>query len=230
MFLNSDTAKVLYAYYGSPRTVKTRLEYGNGSDFTMGSISVVFSSDQESEIADDGMSVDSMQGTVLGLSAVASNGYKFAGWYGTKDMIGAPQYGSDANVNDFLVSTERTIYARFVKDANSVCEWEGDSVPKLAVWRSKTYESSKPFNPSAARVDSLGYRNDARNTFLTLTVDMFSAPDSAATASVRLENISSQNARRLPIARAERYMQIEVVSDVEVDAVLVGTSMGGLAT
>lgn len=230
VFLNSDTPRVLYAYYGTPRTVKTRLEYGNGSDFTMGSVSVVSSTDSDAVIAADGMSVDSMQGTMLGLSAVASNGYKFAGWYKTKDMIGEPQFGSNANIGDFQVNVERTIYAKFVKDANSVCEWEGDSVPKLAVWRSKTYESSKPFNPSAARVDSLGYRNDARNTFLTLTVDMFSAPDSAATASVRLENISSQNARRLPIARAERYMQIEVVSDVEVDAVLVGTSMGGLAT
>ena len=66
---------------------------------------------------------------------------------------------------------------------------------------------------------------------LELTVDMFSAPDVNAkpTASTTLTNIADQDARRLPVRRMERYMQVQIKANVEIDALLVGTSMEGIA-
>ena len=227
--LLNTSEKRIYAYYGTPVAVVTTLDYAALSDSTMGSIAVVAVDEEDSsaEIASDGKSATATQGKNITIRATPANGYRFAGWHLAKSAAGDPAY---SNAEESIrVTTKRTIYAKFVKDTHSVCEWEGDPTPKAMTWRSKTYESSKPFNPSACRVDALGYNGDGKGTLLELTVDMFSAPDAAATASTKLNNIASQNARRLPVRRMERYMQIEVKANTEVDALLVGTSMGGLA-
>lgn len=227
--LLNTSEKRIYAYYGTPAAVVTTLDYAALSDSTMGSIAVVAVDEEDSaaEIASDGKSATATQGKNITIRATPANGYRFAGWHLAQSAAGDPAY---SNAEESIrVTTRRTIYAKFVKDTHSVCEWEGDPTPKAMTWRSKTYESSKPFNPSACRVDALGYNGDGKGTLLELTVDMFSAPDAAATASTKLNNIASQNARRLPVRRMERYMQIEVKANTEVDALLVGTSMGGLA-
>ena len=227
--LLNTSEKRIYAYYGTPAVVVTTLDYAALSDSTMGSIAVVAVDEEDTaaEIASDGRSATATQGKNITIRATPANGYRFAGWHLAQSAEGDPAY---SNAEESIrVTTQRTIYAKFVKDTHSVCEWEGDPTPKAMTWRSKTYESSKPFNPSACRVDALGYNGDGKGTLLELTVDMFSAPDAAATASTKLNNIASQNARRLPVRRMERYMQIEVKANTEVDALLVGTSMGGLA-
>ena len=157
------------------------------------------------------------------------NGFQFVGWYTNADAQGTPKSASKAFT--YTPTLNLTLYALFATARRSLCRWEGSNEPKTMTWRSKTYEASKPFAPSACRVDALGYPPNPANV-LALTVDMFSAPDVAAqpTGHVTLENISNQSARRLPVLRQERYMQIEVVANREVDAVLAGTSMGGLAT
>lgn len=227
--LLNTSEKRIYAYYGTPAAVVTTLDYAALSDSTMGSIAVVAvdEDDTAAEISSDSKSATATQGKNITIRATPANGYRFAGWHLAQSAAGDPAY---SNAEESIrVTTKRTIYAKFVKDTHSVCEWEGDPTPKAMTWRSKTYESSKPFNPSACRVDALGYNGDGKGTLLELTVDMFSAPDVAATASTKLNNIASQNARRLPVRRMERYMQIEVKANTEVDALLVGTSMGGLA-
>lgn len=228
LLLVSDVRRI-YAYYGTPAAVVTTLGYATLSNPTMGAIAVVGvdADDAAAQIASDGMSARATQGKHITIRAVPANGYRFTGWYLSPAAAGNPAY-SDAE-ESIRVTTQRTIYAKFAKDTHSVCEWEGSSTPKVLVWRSKTYESSRPFNPSACRVDALGYAGDGKGTILELTVDMFSAPDSVATATSTLNNIANQSARRLPVRRMERYMQVEVKANVEVDALLVGTSMGGLA-
>ncbi len=221
--------RTLYAYYGTPKAVVTTLAYAALSDATMGAVAftAVDPDDAAAAIGADGMSATATQGRSVTMRATPANGYRFAGWYLSASAAGDPAWAdAEATVR---VTARRTIYAKFAKDAHSVCEWEGSATPKALVWRSKTYESSKPFNPSACRVDALGYAGDGRGTLLELEVDMFSAPDAAPTATVQLANIASQNARRLPVRRMERYMQVEVKANAEVDALLVGTSMGGLA-
>ena len=221
--------RTLYAYYGGASVVRTSVAYASLSDSTMGTIAVVATdpADEQAAIADDGMSAMATQGKTLTLLATPVNGYRFAGWYDTSMATGNAVSG-DARVV-ISVRSERTLYAKFTQDTNAICEWEGEPVPKAVVWRSKTYESSRPFCPSACRVDALGYVGDGKGTLLELEVGMFSAPNAAATSKARLVNIASQDARRLPVLRPERYVQVEVKANVEIDAVAVGTSMGGLA-
>lgn len=202
--------------YGSAGTRSVTVGYADGSDMTMGEI-----------LADGGTEpVEKTRGQTVAIFAAPKNGYVFVGWFSSPTSQGEPLFDGASSV-DYEVLTNVWLYAQFARNNHSICEWEGEETPKALVWRSKTYAASKPFNPSACRVDALGYRP---KSLLELTVDMFSAPDAAATASTTLTNIVNQDARRLPVRRMERYMQVEVKSTSEVDALLVGTSMGGLAT
>lgn len=194
--------------------------YANGSDATQGSFSVDgVEGPQTVELAYTGSVAPK-----VALKGLVRNGYLFAGWFSNPYAQG-DSISREVSL-DLTVQYSRTFYAAFAQDAHSVCEWEGSQTPKALVWRSKTYAASKPFNPSACRVDALGY---TPQKVLELTVDMFSSPAAAATATAKLVNIANQDARRLPVRRMERFMQVEVKANAEVDALLVGTSMGGLA-
>ena len=167
------------------------------------------------------ISIVKNRGEEVAITARSKNGYKFVGWYLNASGIGDP-YVKSAAVS-LKVTTNRTLFAKFVQDPNAVYEWEGSNENKMMTWRSKTYEATKPFNPSACRVDTTGY------PVWKMSVEMFSAPDGAPTAIATLTNVRSQDSRRLPIRRMERYMQVAMENNNEVDAVFVGTSMGGLA-
>ena len=118
------------------------------------------------------------------------------------------------------MSIARHFYAKFVHDTNAIYKWEGLAENKTMKWRSKVYAASRPFDPTTARVDGIGYS-------VALTVDMFSAPTAVAPTSGpahKVIEVHSQNSRRLPKNRPERYMQLEIQSDDEVDYLAVGTS------
>ena len=207
---------VLTLYYGSTGTRTTTVGYYSGSDSTMGTV-----------LVDGGTEpVVKNRGQKVYISALPLNGFLFAGWFRSPTAQGLPVSTDKEFTLD--VTTDTFWFARFEKDAHSICEWEGSEDAKALVWRSKTYAASKPFNPSACRVDGLGY---PPSKLVELTVDMFSAPDVNAkpTASTTLTNIANQNARRLPVRRMERYMQVQIKANVEIDALLVGTSMEGIA-
>ena len=201
------------------------IAFADGSDSTMGELSIDGGSELSivkpyTEDEDTGEPT-----TYITLNAVAKNGYVFLGWYenaaGQGDAVKTPEY-------TFPLTEDVTLYARFAQNDHSICEWEGSNTPKALVWRSKTYAASKPFNPSSCRVDGLGY---PPSKLVELTVDMYSAPDVDAkpTASTTLTNIADQDARRLPVRRMERYMQVQIKANVEIDTLLVGTSMEGIA-
>lgn len=182
--------------------------------------------------------VDRIGSDTVTVSAKAYNGWIFDAWYANVGGVGTPV--SKNPDFTFMAYLFDHLYASFVKNTHSICEWEGESSPKVLQWRSKTYAASKPFNPSACRVDALGYPpgvipGSSLPRVLEFTVGMFSSPNGAQTAVAALPDkdgagvITSQDARRLPVRRMERYMQIEVKSNSEVDALYVGTSMGELA-
>lgn len=196
---------------------------------------------REGTVLIDGEEVSSVvrtAGDTVQVSAKARNGWRFGGWFADVSGQGTPV--STSAEFSFLAYLFPLLFAMFERNTHAICEWEGSAEPKELVWRSKTYAASKPFNPSACRVDALGYPPgkiaglDVQKT-LEFSVNMFSAPDSEATATARLPDfagrgvITSQDARRLPVRRMERYMQVAVKANVEIDALLVGTSMGGLA-
>jgi hypothetical protein len=207
----------LTLWYGSTGSRTVTIGYTDGSDMTMGEI-----------LADGGTDpVTKPRGQKVAIFAAPKNGYTFIGWFSSPTAQGDPLFDGEPSF-EIVVSTNVALYARFAQNDHSICEWEGSKTPKALVWRSKTYAASKPFNPSACRVDGLGY---PPSKLVELTVDMFSAPDVNAkpTASTTLTNIADQDARRLPVRRMERYMQVQIKANVEIDILLVGTSMEGIA-
>lgn len=218
----------IYAYYGEPHTVETTISFVEGSGEANGTIAVVATdvTDPAAQIAADGLSAIATQGKTITLQATPKNGYLFEGWFLDAQGSGTAEWPEAQAV--VRVTGERMIYAKFVPDAHAVYEWEGSQTNKVTEWRSKTYVASKPFNPSALRVDALGYRPEA---LLTVSIEMFSSPNAVTqpSATTTISNLTSQDARRLPVKRPERFLQVCVESDDEVDAVLVGTSMGGIA-
>ena len=216
--LNSPKVTI-YALYGAFAKVDVSVVYGSGSDRTMGSISIDDETNEGSGAAKVTKNVE--QGTTVTVKATVKNGYRFYGWYFGGNVSGEPDETS-ATLEVFVTS-ERTILAAFEKARDAVYEWEGSSENKMMEWKSKVYVAARPFNPSALRVDTNGYPVGE------MCVGMFSAPDAEETAVSVLKNVASQDSRRLPKRRPERYIQVTVKNDQEVDRVLVGTSMEGVS-
>lgn len=215
----ANTSKSIYAVYGEISDVTVRLDYGIGNR-TMGT----FSLDGESnETTEDGtVSVVRQQLEDVNVKVVAKNGYRFVGWYKKIPIAGSPSYvGKDITIT---VVTQMTLYAFFEEDPNAIYEWEGSDENKMMVWKSKVYSATKPFNPSACRVEALNYPKPLGE----LSIGVFSSPDDKPTSVTSLTNITSQDARRLPVMRSEKYLQVSVENDEEVDSITISTSMGGL--
>ncbi len=154
------------------------------------------------------------------LSAIPANGYVFSGWFASAAATGTAD--STSSSYTITVATTLTLYAKFVQDSDAIYKWQGDSVNKMLSWRSKRYVATKPFNPVCAKVFS-GVYPAALNLFMSGPPD---SPSLTPTVAVSARN---QNGFRLPMARPEKYMEIEVQVSGEVTEVVVSTSMGGLA-
>lgn len=215
----TERSRTIYALYGEPMEVEVSASYVGGSNRTMGIIMVGGESNESTGA--DSVSASVKQGESIALSAIAKNGYRFAGWYLDSTATGDAPY-SAATIQLYVAGT-LTLYAAFVRDTKAIYEWEGSSANKMFEWKSKVYVAPRPFNPSALRVDTEGYPVGE------VRVGMFSSPDSNETAVSVLTNVASQNARRLPKRRPERYIQVTFKNDHEVDSAVISTSMGGLA-
>ena len=196
--------------------------YAYGNDRTMGAVKV---NGKGVAIGDTTVSDGVFYSDEATFKAEPLGGYRFVGWYtSATELSDETLYSRAAETVVFIDDTNGiSLYAKFAPEPNGIYRWEGSKQNKLMEWKSKVYVGSKPFNPAALRVDATGYPP------VEVTVEMFSSPDADATATARLTNIVSQDSRRLPRLRPERYMQIGVKHDAEVDAIFVGTSMGGLA-
>ena len=161
------------------------------------------------------------QGNTVTINAVPLNGYRFDGWY-----VGEQRIDGAGSSYSFVPTADIALQARFTEDVAAIFLWEGSDEPKRMTWTSKVYVTPRPFDPVAARVDAAGYPVD-------LTVRTYSSPDKANPLPVRDHELTSQNplavqsqdGRRLPRMRPERYLRVSVESYHEVDAVVVGTNM-----
>lgn len=212
-----NKTKTIYAYYGSQGERTITITYGLGNR-SMGTFALDGVSNDDGEAS---ISVTKTRGEAVNIVAKPKNGYKFVGWYLDPSCLGDP-FRESTNAT-MVVVTQRTLYAYFKQDTNAIYEWEGSSANKVFTWQSKQYVSSRPMNPSAMRIDTQGY------PVSKFEVQMYSSPDSAPTAVTTLLDVASQDCRRLPVRRMERYLQVKVENDQEVDAIFIGTSMGGLA-
>lgn len=209
------------AEYSAAGRKTVTVGFAAGSDESMGTISLDGVSSEEADVP---LSVEVERNEDVALLATPANGYEFAGWFTSEDAIGDPiEPGQSYGLK---VTKGFALYASFRKATDAVFEWEGGAANMMMEWRSRTYIFATPTNPSACRVDATGY---TPKSTATLSVEMFSSPDASPTERATLTNIAGQGGRRLPIRRRERFMQIDLLADVEVDAVSVSTSMGGLA-
>lgn len=217
----------LVAYYSEGGNRNISVAFANGSDRTMGTVAIVAVNGEGAEIAEGDQSATVPVGGTVTFRANPNNGYAFAGWFYSADHGGDPKYGESEVTADVVAN--RTLYAYFVQDTHAIYEWEGRNENKMMTWKSKVYVSSRPFNPSAIRVDAEDARG--RGTVVNrVEIGMMSSPDAVPVQSglTVLANMPNYAARRLPKRRPERYIYVEVQNDAEVDRIIVGTSMEGL--
>jgi uncharacterized repeat protein (TIGR02543 family) len=212
--INTSRNVILTAYWGTPKPVEVVLNFAKSSEW-LGTLRLSGNTEDITE-NDTGISALIMQGEEISIAADAKNGYKFVGWF--YDSNGERLLSNNQRYT-FEVKYAITIYAKFEEDRNAIYRWEGSNIMKTLRWQSKVYVSTKPFDPGCARIDAVGYG-------VKLRVDLFSAPDiQPKNNNFKDVTILSQDCRRLPKSRPERYLQIGLQSNKEVDAVFLGTSM-----
>ena len=219
--LVSTSGYVLKAFFGVPAAVEVSCGYCTGSDSSMGYFDM--SPETSARETAGGVISDTYdQGESVTLTAGVVNGYVFDGWY--SDAGGGVQHlVSSSSRYTVTVQTAVSLFAKFVEDEYAIYLWEGGTENKKFFWRSKRYKATNPFNPAAAMVYGDAYP-------VTLNLYMSSSPDApAATVATVSVAARDQNGFRLPAARAEKYLEIEVGSTADVSEVTVSTSMGGLS-
>jgi hypothetical protein len=211
--------QILRAVWGDPVEVDVTLLYADGADASMGGFSLSPATPAASAVQ-GGVRDRYVQGSRAAAGAWASNGHVFLGWAYARD---GSQPASPSPAFEFAVEASVVLYAVFAHDTDAIYRWEAGAGNKMLAWRSKRYVSTKPFNPSSARVYADGYP-------VTLNLYMCSSPAAPApmepSASIWA---TSQGARRIPTSRPEKYIEIEVLSQGDVLDVSVSTSMGGLS-
>ena len=231
------------AKWGDLKPSRIRAFYANGNNVTNGNIhmegiSVADGSIEDKTETDSETSATYTQNDVIKLFVDIKNGWLFDGWFyddaHSQPLRDSVVDGKTYTYKDveyvFVVGAPVSVYAKFKTDLNAIYAWEGSSDNKMMTWKSKVYVGNRPFNPTACRVDACGYSGAEGNT-LNLKIDMYSSPDDSTVTPARTATliIRSQDARRVPRMRPERFMQVQVVANNPVDAIFIGTSMGGLA-
>ncbi|MDX9860931.1 MAG: hypothetical protein RBS99_08425, partial [Rhodospirillales bacterium] len=219
-FAVTDHCRVM-ALYTMPGPKRITLGYATGSDATMGGIEI----EPIGKYYHAGVTVycDLLDASDFTAVAKPANGYKFDGWYSSATPSSGALVSVAAQYTQTIeTGSVNTLYAKFSQDTEAVYEWEGESVTKMAVWRSKRYVGTKPMNMTSARVYSDGYP-------VSMSVYSASSPDhpvlEGSAASI---DVLDQDARRLPMRRPEKYVEIEVRSMETVAEVAVSTAMEGL--
>ena len=151
------------------------------------------------------------QDSIVTITALPSNGYRFVGWYDGDILV------SEKARYSFALVEPVSLQARFAEDAAAICVWEGSGENKRLSWKSKVFVMPRPFDPVAARVDAVGYP-------VSLSVGTYSSPDAVPTRDHAVQ-VQNQSGRRLPRMRSERFLRISVESEHEVDSVVVATNL-----
>lgn len=141
-----------------------------------------------------------------------ANGFKFAGWYSDETQV-----STSARYSFTVNGVNTTLTAKFEEDSMGIMLWEGSDENMEMEWTSKVYVTPKPFDPVTARVDATGYP-------VSLDVGTMSSPAAVPTRPHPIE-VASQDGRRLPRMRPERFVRFTVRASHEIDAVVVGTNM-----
>jgi len=218
----TNHCKITAGYY-TPGPKQVLLYYATGCDY----MGVIEGSPRTlNYTAGPPVSFEVIEGSDFAAIAIADNGYKFDGWYSGAAATSGQLVSTDAQftqtMDTITTPSVNTLYAKFSQDTEAVYEWEGSAVNKMMTWRSKRYVSTRPVNMSSARLYADGYP-------VTLVVYKSSSPDAPMNdANVAGISIGNQDARRLPMRRPEKYIEIEVRGDETITEVAVASAMEGL--
>lgn len=211
---------VIYAEYTSSDPSKIIVNYDSGSDRSMGEISI--SPIGQNFLKGPPIQGDYFFGNSISVIANPANGYKLDGWYSSEGALisSDTEYTFTVESGGSLI----TLLARFEQDSNAIYEWEGDTTRnKLLEWESKRFKSSVPFNPVCTRVYADKYADTTK-----LKVRSGTSPEVDGNSREAVIVIRSQDVRRLPIMRPEKYTSVEIQSASTVTEISVSTSMEGL--
>ena len=221
----STTGYIIKAFFGAPSSVNVSCGYCTGSDLSLGGFEMTPETDDRTTSTGSKSDIYT-QGESVTFVADIANGYVFAGWFSNSDGS-AGHLVSSLSTYTVTVQTSFSLFAKFVVDDSAVYMWEGGTTNKRVEWRSKRYVATKPFNPSAARVYADSYPSISP---VTLNLYMESSPSSPSLTTPTVSvNARKQDSFRLPMARPEKYLEIEILSSDDVTEAVVSTSMGGLA-
>lgn len=210
---------IVTADWGAPVAVDVSVRYADGCDESNGGFTVTPVTAERIAVQ-GGVTDQYVQGSAVTMTADVGNGYEFAGWYYDR---AATSLASALPSFTHTVIAPAEFYAKFKQDSDAIYLWEGGTENKKFFWRSKRYKATNPFNPAAAMVYGDAYP-------VTLNLYMSSSPDAPATTVATVAVAArNQNGFRLPAARSEKYLEIEVGSTADVSEVTVSTSMGGLS-
>jgi uncharacterized repeat protein (TIGR02543 family) len=218
----TNHCKITAGYY-MPGPKQVLLYYATGCDY----MGVIEGSPRTlNYTAGPPITFDVNEGDAFTAIALAANGYKFDGWYSGAAAAAGQLVSTEAQftqtMDTITTPSVNTLYAKFSQDTDAVYEWEGSAVNKMMTWRSKRYVSTRPVNMSSARLYADGYP-------VTLVVYKSSSPDAPMNdANVAGIIIGNQDARRLPMRRPEKYIEIEVRGNKPITDVAVSTAMEGL--
>lgn len=216
-FFVTDHVEFVADYY-EPGEQKIILRFGSGSNSTMGTLSLEPQGRIPEKNPVSGLIMEDVEFDAIALPA---NGYRFVGWYEDSECIFLLSESSRFT-QVAGSSSKNSLYAAFVADTNAVYKWEGSNENKMAIWRSKRFVAARPVNLSSARVYADGYP-------ATLMVHYASSPDSPTSVQNRaVISVGSQDSRRLPMLRPEKYMEIEIVTSATIQEISVSTSMTGI--
>lgn len=208
--------RVIFAAKAS-RTVVARHEDEQVGTIARGTLEIVDARDVVREVNGYSVSGQYDDGATATVVARPANGYKFKGWYevgGESPLSTRTQYSFTVN------SVNVTLVAKFEEDSVGILLWEGSDENMEMEWTSKVYVAPKPFDPVAARIDATGYPDSP----VQLDVGTMSSPNAKPTRPHPIE-VASQDGRRLPRMRPERFVRFTVKASCEIDAVVIGTNM-----
>ena len=210
---------IVTADWGTPVAVDVSVRYADGCDESNGGF-ILSPETVERVSVQGGVSDEYVQGTAVTMAADVGNGYLFDGWYYDR---AATRLASALPSFTHTVIAPVEFYAKFTQDSDAIYLWEGGTENKKFYWRSKRFVATKPFNPAAAMVYGAAYP-------VTLSLYTSSSPDAPPSGTPTVSvSARDQNGFRLPAARSEKYLEIEVGSTEEVSSAAVSTSVGGLS-
>ncbi len=208
------------ARYQTSKPNNVIVRYATGSGRAMGGFDLAPVGVNGKMKTDALVTADYRQGNTVEVSATVKNGYKFVGWY--SDAAHNTLLSDEVIYQFTMGDSEVVIFAAFAESGNRVFVWEGSTENKTMTWRSRRAVLPQAMNMVVAAVHADGYPLD-------LKVHHASSPDPAVNGWHDAEiEVKGQDARRLPIARAGKYVEVEVVSAHAVTRVAVGSSMQGL--